>query len=496
MADCVRFLLDGAVHEAAGVAPTTTVLEYLREHLRRSGTKEGCAEGDCGACTVVTATPSPEGLAYRAVNSCIQFLPTLDGTALITVEDLAGGADGETLHPVQQAMVDCHGSQCGFCTPGFVMALFALFHSQRGHTDKRPSRTTIEEALAGNLCRCTGYRPIIAAAERMADGAAADDFDAGAAAMRAQLAALARPEGLAYAHEGQRFWSPQTKRELFAILAAHPEAAILSGGTDFGLWVTKQHRRFDQVVWLGKVAELQGVARDGDTLVIGGAASWTAALPALAALHGDLDPFLKRFASTQIRNAGTVGGNVANASPIGDGPPALLALGAEVVLESAAGTRTLPLDRFFLGYRKTALGTGEIVAAIRVPALAPETRFAAYKLSKRFDQDISTVCAAFAVHIADGRVAEARLGFGGMAAIPKRAAAAEAALVGQSWSLVTVQAAMAALERDFQPLTDLRGSARYRLLAARNLLLRFHHESTLPAAATRVTEFVPEAAHG
>jgi xanthine dehydrogenase small subunit len=484
MADSVRFLLDGAVHEAAGVAPTTTVLEYLREYLRRCGTKEGCAEGDCGACTVVLATPGPDGLAYRAVNSCIQFLPTIDGTALITVEDLA---DADTLHPVQQAMVDCHGSQCGFCTPGFVMALFALWHA-----DKSPTRDGIEEALAGNLCRCTGYRPIIDAAQRMYGGAPADQFDARAGEVRAQLAALARPRGLAYAHDGERFWAPQSKAELFAILAEHPDASILAGGTDFGLWVTKQHRRFAKVVWLGKVAELQTVAREGDTLMIGGAASWTAALPALAALHADLDPFLKRFASTQIRNAGTVGGNIANASPIGDGPPALLALRASVVLESAAGARTLPLDQFFLGYRKTALGTGEIVAAIRVPALAPDTRFAAYKLSKRFDQDISTVCAAFAVRLMQGKVAEARLGFGGMAAIPQRAAAAEAALVGQPWSLATVHSAMAALERDFQPLTDLRGSARYRMLAARNLLLRFYHETTEPALATRVTE----AAHG
>src|SRR5882724_112229 len=221
MADCVRFLLDGAVHEAAGVAPTTTVLEYLREHLHRRGTKEGCAEGDCGACTVVIATPGPEGLAYRAVNSCIQFLPTLDGTALITVEDLAGGAGGGALHPVQQALVDCHGSQCGFCTPGFVMALFALWH-----TDKHPSRVAIEEALAGNLCRCTGYRPIIEAAQRMYGGAARDRFDERADETSTRLAALARPRGLAYAHDGERFWAPLTKAELFATLAEHPDATI------------------------------------------------------------------------------------------------------------------------------------------------------------------------------------------------------------------------------------------------------------------------------
>ena len=469
--DPIRFVLGGVTHEVSGVAPTTTVLEYLRGPLGRCGTKEGCAEGDCGACTVVLAEPAADGgIAYRAVNSCIQFLPSLDGKALITVEDLAG-ADG-TLHPVQQAMVDAHASQCGFCTPGFVMSLFALWQHER-----HPSRNAVEEALAGNLCRCTGYRPILAAAERMGDTPGTDRFAGEAAALRAALDRITRGRGLAYEAGGQRFWAPRTLGELFAILAEHGDARIVAGGTDFALRVTKQHERFDKIVSLGRIAELQPVVRARDGLVIGGGATWSAALPALAALHPDLEAYFKRFASVQIRNAGTVGGNIANASPIGDGPPVLLALGADLRLESAAGGRSLPLVDFFQSYRKTALRAGEVIAAISVPSLAAGTRFAAYKLSKRFDQDISTVAAAFAVTLYDGRVASVRLAFGGMAAVPARAPTAEAALSGAPWTLATVQAAMGALERDFKPLDDLRGTARYRLAAARNLLLRFWHES-------------------
>jgi xanthine dehydrogenase small subunit len=477
MSEPIRCLIDGRVHEIAGVEPTMTVLEYLRTVARRCGTKEGCAEGDCGACTVVLAEPDASGLAYRAVNSCIQFVPTLDGKQLITVEDLQG-ADGG-LHPIQRALVEQHGSQCGFCTPGFVMALFALQRSNGA-----PSRDQIEEALAGNLCRCTGYRPILDAAQAM--GPAQDQFAANAADTARSLRGLQRAAGLAYEADGKRFWAPQSKAELFAILAEHPDTKILSGGTDFGLWVTKQHHSFAKIVYLGRIAELAHVTHDGDALVIGGAASWSDALPPLAAMHADLGAYLQRFASVQIRNTGTLGGNIANGSPIGDGPPVLTALGAQVVLENAQKRRSMALEDFFLDYRKTALQPGEIVSAIRVPALPPSRRFAAYKLSKRFDQDISAVALGIAIDKEDGVVTRARLGFGGMAATPKRARHAEAALTGQRWSLASIQAAMAALDHDFTPMTDMRGSAGYRLRAARNLLIRFYHETADPSVATRV----------
>jgi xanthine dehydrogenase small subunit len=471
MADTIRFLLGEAPRAVSGLAPTTTVLQYLREHERRCGTKEGCAEGDCGACTVVLASPDTDGgLAYRAVNSCIQFLPTLDGKQLLTVEDLKG-ADG-ALHPAQQAMVDCHGSQCGFCTPGFVMSLFALWHQQ-----KNAATEDARQALAGNLCRCTGYRPILDAAKRMYDNGGPDRFDTARAATTAQLAALGRTTALAYEHAGQRFFAPRTRAELSDILRAHPDAHILAGGTDFGLWVTKQHRDFATIVSLGEFAALKDIRVGANTVEIGAGATLDEVLATLKFQLPSLQTFLLRFASVQIRNVATIGGNIANASPIGDLPPVLLALGASLVLAGPQGERTRPIDQFFLGYRKTALAPGEIIVAVRVPIPSQATSFAAYKVSKRFDQDISAVCAAFALTREGDRVSEVRLGYGGMAATPKRASAAEAALHGKPWTLESVRRAMQAMDSDFQPLSDCRGSAAYRALSARNLLLRFYHET-------------------
>jgi xanthine dehydrogenase small subunit len=480
MADAIRFLLGDAPRVVEGLAPTTTVLQYLREHERRCGTKEGCAEGDCGACTVVLASPDAKGrLTYRAVNSCIQFLPTLDGQQLLTVEDLQR-PDG-TLHPVQQAMVDCHGSQCGFCTPGFVMSMFVLWHAK-----KDASTEEARQALAGNLCRCTGYRPILDAAKRMYEGASEDQFDTARADTVAQLAALRRPAALAYEHAGQRFFAPRSRAELTEILRAYPDAHILAGGTDFGLWVTKQHRDFQTIVFLGEIEELKDIRVGPDALEIGAGATLDEVMAALKFPLPSLQNFLLRFASTQIRNVATIGGNIANASPIGDLPPVLLALDASVVLAGPQGERTRPLDQFFLSYRKTALAPGEIIVAVRVPIPAPALSFAAYKVSKRFDQDISAVCGAFALTREGDRVSDIRLGYGGMAAIPKRAAAAEAALRGRPWTLENVRRAMDAMGEDFQPLSDCRGSAAYRALSARNLLLRFYYESTGQAFDTQV----------
>lgn len=480
MTDRIRFILDGEVRDLRNVAPTMTVLEWLREEARRPGTKEGCAEGDCGACTVALGEIDGDRIRYRAINSCIQFVPTLDGKELVTVESLKHKGK---LHPAQRAMVECHGSQCGFCTPGFVMSLFALYHNERA-----PGREAIDDALAGNLCRCTGYRPIIAAAQRMYAIGRRDQFHAREAATLAQIRAIAHGDTLALEHEGQRYFAPKHLDDFAALVARHPDSVLLGGGTDVGLWVTKLHRRLDTVIYTGDVAELRRLEIGTDAIEIGGAVTYTDAYAALAADYPDFGEMLRRLGSVQVRNAGTIGGNIGNASPIGDSPPLLLALGAALLLRHGATRREMPIAEFFLDYRKTVLRPGEFVESIRVPRARPGVQFRAYKISKRFDQDISAVCGAFALELKGGRVAAIRIGFGGMAATPKRAANAEAALVNQSWNETAVRAAMAAIARDFQPITDMRASAEYRLKTAQNLLFKFFLETAGRPGRTRILD--------
>jgi len=481
----IRFLHRGEVRNIRSVDPTLTVLRWLREEEGLVGTKEGCAEGDCGACTVVLGEPAGERIRYRAVNACIQFLPTLDGKQLITVEDLANGA----LHPVQQAMVEHHGSQCGFCTPGFVMSLFAMFKEE-----DRPDRARVNDVLAGNLCRCTGYRPILDAADAMYAGGCDDQFSAREAEDLALLKSIQRSDTLeigGVGHDGRRrrYYAPVTLDALAELELGHPDATLLAGGTDVGLWVTKQHMHLDPVIYTGDVAELNAVTERDGAVEIGAAVTLEEAAPALATHWPDMGELLRRFSSVQIRNAGTLGGNVANGSPIGDSMPALIALGASVVLRHGDEVRELPLEDLYVAYRKTALAPGEFVVSVRVPLPTPRQRFATYKVSKRFDQDISAVCAAFAVDLDGDTVTAARIAIGGVAATPKRAPAAEAALTGQPYIQATVQAAMAALDQDYAPIDDMRASADYRRTVSRNLLSRFWLETAGGEAETRVLAY-------
>ncbi|MFC0251203.1 xanthine dehydrogenase small subunit [Massilia consociata] len=484
MSEPIRFYYRGAVHEVRDVAPTQTVLQHLREDLGCTGTKEGCAEGDCGACTVVVGSLENGKLELKAVNACIQFAPTLDGKALFTVEDLQQ-ADGR-LHPVQQALVECHGSQCGFCTPGFAMSLWGMYLKQEG---RQPTRCQIDDALSGNLCRCTGYRPIIDAARRMVELPPAT-FDRAALAERLQ--ALQRAHGFRYEAKGGRFHVPRTLDELVRLRSEHPGALLLAGSTDVGLWVTKHMRELNDIIYLGQVEALKSVGEHEGMLEIGAGVTLNDAYAAVCRHYPDeLTEMWQRFASLPIRNAGTLGGNVANGSPIGDSMPWLIALGTQLVLRGAAGERVLALEDFYLGYQQKDLRPDEFVQALRIPLRRAGLRMRTYKLAKRFDQDISAVCAAFAITLDGDTVADARIAFGGMAATPKRAAGAEAALIGQPWNEASMGAAMAALARDYAPLSDMRASSSYRMQAAQNLLRRFWFETRVddPLPATMVNAF-------
>lgn len=464
-AKTIRFIRRGELVTLGNVPPDRTLLEVLREDLGATGTKEGCGEGDCGACTVVLAEAEGDRLNYRAVNSCIRLAHSVDGLALWTVEDLAG--DDGTLHPAQEAMVQCHGSQCGFCTPGFVMSLFGMYqnHVCRGEPI---TRALAQAELSGNLCRCTGYRPILDAAQQMAS---LPKVSVDEAPLLAQLKAIGQDQA------GGAYLAPTTLADLLAARAAHPQAQVVAGCTDVGLWVTKMHQRFGQVLDVTRARELRAVEITSSELSIGAAVTLQDAYAALVAQRPQLQAFAQRFAGLPVRNSGTLGGNVANGSPIGDSMPLLIALGTRIVLASVRGERTLALEDFYTGYRQNLLAADEIVARLLVPLPQPGEFLRVYKISKRYDDDISAVCLAVNLRLEDGHVQAARIGAGGVAATPARATQAEDALAGQPWTEAAARAAGEALRAQFQPISDMRASSAYRREVLGNLMQRLWLES-------------------
>jgi len=476
----LRILRRGRVLSLRNVPPERTVLELVREDLGCTGTKEGCGEGDCGACTVVLGQVEDGALRLRAVNSCIRLAHSIDGMALWTVEDLA--AEDGALHPAQEAMVQCHASQCGFCTPGFVMSLFALYqnHVRRGQP---VTRALAQETLSGNLCRCTGYRPILQAAQTM-DRLPPVVVDEAGTLSKLQQLAQAQPgieADLAYefppAQVDSAYQLPRTLAALLQLRAAHPGAQLVAGCTDVGLWVTKQHRRFAQMIDLTRVAELRRIDELPGQWLIGAAVTLADAFAALVRERPQLHAFASRFAGLPVRNSGTLGGNIANGSPIGDSMPLLIALGASVVLASVRGERELPLESLYTGYRQNVMAADEVLAFIRVPKAAAGETMRAYKISKRYDDDISAVCLAIRLRIDHGTVLDASIGAGGVAATPARAVQTEAALTGQPWTQATVQRAIDVLRAEFAPISDMRASGAYRSEVLGNLLQRYWLES-------------------
>ncbi|MDX8526457.1 xanthine dehydrogenase small subunit [Mesorhizobium sp. MSK_1335] len=479
----IRFILNGSDVALRDVAPDATLLDWLRLNRSLRGTKEGCAEGDCGACTVLVGRLSVEGLVYESVNACIRFMGSLDATHVVTVEHLRGEAG--KLHPVQQAMVDFHGSQCGFCTPGFIMSLYGLWMKTPD-----PSNAAIEKALQGNLCRCTGYEAIMRAAHAISSygKAAKDPLAVERKGITARLKAMRDGARVEIGPDKARLIVPADVDDFAAVLEKEPGATIVAGSTDVGLWVTKHMRDISPAIFIGGLDGLRETSQKDGVITIGAGVTYTEAFDTLSKHVPALGPLCDRIGGEQVRNMGTIGGNIANGSPIGDMPPPLIALGARLTLRKGSARRTIPLETFFIAYGKQDRQPGEFVEAVHVPVPASGEKFAVYKVTKRRDEDITATLGAFHLTLAkDGTVAGIRIAYGGMAATPKRATAVEQALIGKVWSEATVEAAMAEYVKDFTPLTDMRATAEYRALAAKNLLLRFYVETTGTKAPFQVS---------
>ena len=486
MSDTIRFLANGELIEVEkGTALSETVLNYLRQNLHLTGTKEGCAEGDCGACTIVLGELIDNKLQMRSINACIQLLPTLHGKAIFTVEYLR--QTDKTLHPVQQAMVENHGSQCGFCTPGFVMSLWDVY-LQHQPANTKPDKAELRNALSGNLCRCTGYRPILDAGQAMMDHPTAV-FDS--TQIEVGLRAINTDSSAHFKTANEHFYAPKTLDTLCDLRAENPTATLLAGSTDIGLWVNKQFKALGDVIYLGEVKELRQCTEDDHSINIGAMVSLNDAFTIIAAHYPQIKQQWVRFASNPIRNAGTLGGNIANGSPIGDSMPWLIALGTQINLSNQQASRTLALEDFYLDYMQTDLAQDEIVEQIIVPKPDQAQHFRTYKLSRRYDSDISAISAGFSLKLEGDIVTDIKIAFGGVAAIPKRARAAEQQLLGIRWNESAIHKAMAILVSEFTPLSDMRASAENRVQSMQNLLYRFYLETQpgKPMLAEQISVF-------
>jgi len=466
VSDTIQFLLNNKIFKIKNPDPNKTILNYIRNDLKMTGTKEGCAEGGCGACTIVLGELNKNKIVYKAINACITFLPILNGKQLILIEDLN---NGKNLHPVQEAMIKFHGSQCGFCTPGFTMSLFSMHKN-----NKLINNEIVEEALSGNLCRCTGYRPIIDAAKSLNNKNDIDQFKK-YKIKTIKLLKNIKSTDIEINNKGKKFFAPKTISNLKKILNKYPDSKILSGGTDLSLEVTKFRKEIKTIISLNSVEKLNFVKKNRNLLEIGATTSLFEFQNVIKNYFLDFHDILKRYGSLQIRNVGTVAGNIATASPIGDTLPLLLTLDAKIVVQGKNQKKIFSLSEFFISYRKTKLKKGEFIYSIKIP-INKDNIFKAYKISKRFDDDISSVCGSFSFLIKKNKITKAAIAYGGMSAIPKRASAIEKKLINSEFTENSFSNAIDLINKDFSPLDDMRASSEYRLAVAKNLLLKAFYE--------------------
>jgi len=466
VSDTIQFLFNNKIFKIKNPDPNKTILNYIRNDLKMTGTKEGCAEGGCGACTIVLGELNKNKIVYKAINACITFLPILNGKQLILIEDLS---NGKSLHPVQEAMIKFHGSQCGFCTPGFTMSLFSMHKN-----NKLINNEIVEEALSGNLCRCTGYRPIIDAAKSLNNKNDIDQFKK-YKIKTIKLLKNIKSTDIEINNKGKKFFAPKTISKLKKILNKYPDAKILSGGTDLSLEVTKFRKEIKTIISLNSVEKLNFIKKNRNLLEIGATTSLFEFQNVIKNYFLDFHDILKRYGSLQIRNVGTVAGNIATASPIGDTLPLLLTLDAKIVVQGKNQKKIFSLSEFFISYRKTKLKKGEFIYSIKIP-INKDNIFKAYKISKRFDDDISSVCGSFSFLIKKNKITKAAIAYGGMSAIPKRASAIEKKLINSEFTENSFSNAIDLINKDFSPLDDMRASSEYRLAVAKNLLLKAFYE--------------------